>query len=284
MCGRKAEIPKNEKRPWKHGILAHVKQQAILVDIDGVLRNGNELIDGASDFITHLQKNNLPACLLSNSTKFSSSSVRDFFKSKGIEVELPIITAVDVTADLIKSKYKTASIYCVPSAKEDLSVVPDTEEPEAVVIGDMADGWSYDLLNDMFNKVVKGAQLIAMQKNKFGKASKGLYLDAGAFITALEYASGIESTLVGKPAKTYFDCAISKVLDLHPTITTESFLMIGDDLMVDIQGAQKCGGTGYLMLTGKTSKELLENTDEIKPDKVCDHLTQLLPFLSTENP
>ncbi len=244
----------------------------ILIDLDGVLRKDNELLPGAQEFLSYISTNQIPSCILSNSTKFSSKNIVDFFASISIELSIPIITAVDVTANYLLQNHKTASVYCVESAKKYLSVLPDAANPEVVVIGDMADGWTYPLLNEMFKKVMNGAQIIAMQKNKFGAVKNDLYLDAGAFISAIEYASGTYSKLIGKPSKEYFELALQKAGGKPG----DEFMMIGDDLLVDIEAAQKLGGKGVLLLTGKTNENILKSQVAVKPDLIFYNLFTLL--------
>lgn len=46
-------------------------QKPILIDLDGVLRIGNTIANGARDFIEFIETNKIPACILSNSTLFT---------------------------------------------------------------------------------------------------------------------------------------------------------------------------------------------------------------------
>lgn len=244
------------------------KNKAVLIDLDGVLRSDQDLLPGVAPFLEYLSVQKIPACILSNSTKFGGAGIVDFFQSKGLELTVPVLTAVDVTAEYLRQHHKTASIYCVPSAKKHLSLLPDAPVPEVVVIGDMADGWTQPLLNEIFNKVMKGSQMIAMQKNKYGIARGKHYLDAGSYIAALEYATGTKAKLIGKPSKEYFDIALQKT-------GASEFIMLGDDLTVDIEAAQKIGGKAALLLTGKTSRQMLEQQN-IRPDYVFENLSDLL--------
>jgi ribonucleotide monophosphatase NagD (HAD superfamily) len=115
-----------------------------------------------------------------------------------------------------------------------------------------------------------------MQKNKFWKPDGiELAMDAGAFIAAVEYASGKNSVLIGKPSSIYFHTAI-KMLGFPAGST---FIMIGDDLENDIQSARELGGKGILVYTGKT-KFPLPRELKIRPDFEAQDLTGVIGVLS----
>ena len=71
-------------------------------------------------------------------------------------------------------------------------------------------------------------------------------LDAGPFVAALEYASGREATVLGKPSQTFFALAVE---GLHCAV--EDVVMIGDDAEADVGGAMAAGLMGVLVQTGK---------------------------------
>jgi ribonucleotide monophosphatase NagD (HAD superfamily) len=55
-------------------------------------------------------------------------------------------------------------------------------------------------LNDAFRALIDGAELIALQHNRYWRRADGLVLDVGAYSAALEYGAGCEAVVVGKPA------------------------------------------------------------------------------------
>ena len=76
-----------------------------------------------------------------------------------------------------------------------------TDRPEAVDVGDLGRDWTFDRLNQAFRQLLNAARLVAIQKNRYWKSEAGWSLDAGPFVAALEFASGVEATVVGKPAR-----------------------------------------------------------------------------------
>lgn len=249
------------------------KMKPILIDFDGVIKIGKEIAPDAKDFVEFIDKSNIPACILSNSTLRTSGLMRNFLKDKGLEINIPAFTAFDVTLEYVKKNYSKVKVYCRDYLLHHFEGVIDDENPEAVVIGDIGNRWNYDTMNEIFNYVMNGAEIIAMHKNKFWQPEGKLILDAGAFINAIEFATGKQATVIGKPSPLYFKTAVEKL----GFSFQQGFIMIGDDLENDVIAAQKIGGKGILILTGKTRSEDIK--DE-KSDFIVNSFSEAIPVLS----
>ena len=148
------------------------------------------------------------------------------------------------------------------------------EKPEAIVIGDIGNEWDYDLLNSLMNQILEGAELIALHKGRYFQTEKGLMLDSGAFVAALEHATGKKAHVVGKPNPAFFEMG-SALLDA----STNELVMVGDDLINDIEGAQNTGYHAVLVQTGKYRKAIVEQS-EIIPDGIITSVAALPNYLS----
>lgn len=95
-------------------------------------------------------------------------------------------------------------------------------------------------------------------------------MDIGAFVAGLEYVTGTEAVVMGKPSKDFFETALQS-LDLRP----EDAVMVGDDIESDIGGAQRAGIRGILVRTGKFRDELVARS-KVEPDAVIDSVANLL--------
>lgn len=248
----------------------------VLIDLDGVIRIGDEISPDAPEFLGYLEKKHIPFYIISNSTRNTGEDIRLILKNSGIDFNINAMTTVDATVSFIKSKNFRVSVYCYENVKASFEGFINDDNPDAVVIGDLGDGWSYDVLNEIFNKVRNGAEMIAMQKNKYWKPDGvKTCLDAGSFIAALEYASSKQAELIGKPSPHYFGTALKMLNRKHE----DGFIMIGDDTETDIAGAQALGGTGILIYTGKT-KFPLPAGHQIKPDFEVMNLKEVISKIS----
>jgi HAD superfamily hydrolase (TIGR01458 family) len=251
-----------------------MKSLPLLIDFDGVIRLGNVPAPEAKEFFSFIENKKIPACVISNTTLKTSSEIKDFFNSNDIDFNIPAVTASEASLQYAKENYKRVKVYSIESIKKIFADLLVDENPEAVIVGDLVDRWSYDILNEIFRDVHSGADLITMQKNKFWKPDgETLCLDAGSFIKAIEYATGKEALLIGKPSPIYFKTALKILGDEN-----SDFLMLGDDLETDIAGAQAIGGKGILIFTGKTKFPLTDNS-KVKPTYEAKNLLEVIKML-----
>jgi inorganic pyrophosphatase len=124
----------------------------------------------------------------------------------------------------------------------------------AVVIGDGDADLSFANLDRAFRLIRGGAALLAMHRNPWWFTSRGPTLDSGAFVAALEFATGAHAVVCGKPGPIMFRTALAGLTtDLGRRVAARDVVMVGDDPGQDIAGARRLGMRGILVLTGKTS-------------------------------
>ena len=235
--------------------------QAVLCDIGGVLYVGDAPIEGAVEAISKI-KERYPIRFLTNTTQKTSAQVVAKLQEMGFEIDAKeVITALDVTKMYLQKEKSSAEFLLTNDAKaffDDLCAYPK----KYVVVGDAQDNFSYANLNRAFRLLQEDAELLAIAKNRYFKDSDGkLSMDAGCFVSALEYASGKESLLIGKPSKAFYHLACAD-MGVEPS----ACVMIGDDIEGDIQGAQEAGLSAILVQTGKFAPKDLELG--ITPQKV----------------
>lgn len=115
------------------------------------------------------------------------------------------------------------------------------------MIGDAGKGFTYQSLNNAFRVLVGGAPFLALARNRsFRDADGELSLDAGAFVAALEYATGRKAIVLGKPSRDFFHAAVESL-----GCVEQEAVMVGDDAEFDVAAAIKAGLSGILVRTGK---------------------------------
>lgn len=142
--------------------------------------------------------------------------------------------------------------------------------PDAVLVGDLGEGWTYALLQEAFEYLMAGAALIALSRDRYWLHAGRLALDAGPFVAGLEFAAGKSALVAGKPSPAFYAAAL-RSLGLH---TPASAVMVGDDLWSDVQGAQRAGLQGWLVRTGKYREAVLRESG-IEPDRILDSIAAL---------
>lgn len=245
---------------------------AFLIDIDGVLHVGPEPVEGAFDAIDALRARDIGFRLVTNTTSMSRRLVVERLNGMGFELgEGDVLTPAAPALKLCADKgYDDVAVHVTDAMAEDFSELGEgSDEPDAVIIGDLGSGFTYDRMNTIFRQLDGGAQLIALQRNRYWQDEDGLVLDAGVFVVALEYATGGESIVTGKPSAEFFASALGQL-----GVDAADAAMIGDDLEADVGGALDAGLAGILVRTGKFREEKLDASD-IEPTLVIDSIAGL---------
>jgi HAD superfamily hydrolase (TIGR01458 family) len=123
--------------------------------------------------------------------------------------------------------------------------------------------------------ILDGAQILALEQDRYWQESDGLVLSTGPFVAALEYATGKKSELMGKPSPEFFRMALKDMGS-----SSDQTAMIGDDILTDVAGAQKLGMQGILVKTGKYREDLAISSG-VEPDLVLESLAELRKHLET---
>lgn len=223
-----------------------MRVKGLLLDLDGTLYVGDEAVPGAREAVARLKDAGFELRYVTNTTRKPRREVAGRMRELGFEVrEGEIFTPAGVAATLIGRK------TCLPLVEEalleDLGNVTFAEgRADYVVVGDLGDGFTYARLDVAFRCLMDGADLIALQKNRYWLTETGLSLDAGPFVAALEYASGKRATIVGKPQPDFFRLALGDM-----GLAAAEVAMVGDDPESDVVGARESGLKGVQVRTGK---------------------------------
>ena len=220
--------------------------EGIFFDISGVLLDGAEILPGADEAIKYVKEKKLPYRLITNTSQQPRSKIVKQLQDAGINiVEEHIYTAPLAAKDYVLSHNLRPFCLIHRGLKCEFNDI-EQSDPNAVIIGDAADDFNYDYLNQAFRLCLEGAPLIAIDHNKYFKKSGEYFLDAGPFVEAIEYACDIEAVITGKPSADFFNQVLASI-QLKP----EQVALIGDDIYGDIQGAINAGLESRLVRTGK---------------------------------
>ena len=249
----------------------------ILFDLDGVIYQGDSLISGAKESINLLRQNNIPCRFITNTTRMTKKNLVTKLQAMGLTLEVnEVFAAPHAAVEYCKNmKYTTIDLVVPDNEMEEDFIDFDlhAENPQAIVLGDMGNLFTFDLLNALFKKILNGAEIVAMHKNKYWHSGNGLTLDLGAFVTALEFATEKEAVVIGKPNPHLFQLAV------RPWgLSFQSIYMVGDDIGSDIGGANNVGMQSILVKTGKYREESLKRS-EITPDFIINSVADLPELL-----
>jgi len=218
----------------------------VLLDIAGVLTQGGEVVAGAPQALQRLRLAGIELRFATNTSRNNRAGIGAELRSLGFTLaDDEILTAPLAARQAIERRGLHPYLLIHPELAPDFQGV-HTHEPNAVLVGDAGDDFTYARLNQAFRLLMKGAPLLAVARNRYFRDLDGLSLDAGPFVQALEFAAATQAELFGKPAPGFFQAALAE-LKAEPA----QVIMIGDDVEADVQGALTCGLQAILVRTGK---------------------------------
>jgi HAD superfamily hydrolase (TIGR01458 family) len=252
--------------------------EVLLVDLDGVLYVEDEPVSGAQEAVARLRRLSLTLRFVTNTTSHSRPATLTKLRRLGFELaddELVTPAALAVRHCLDGGRHR-ASLVMTGEVKGDFAALQeDNEQPDVVIVGDLGDAFDYPVLNRAFRHVLAGAELVALQKNRYWRREDGLSLDVGPFVAALEYATGRDAHVVGKPAPAFFRDVLAAA-----SIPARAAAMVGDDVETDVGGAMDAGLAGILVRTGKYREDVVRASG-IEPTATVDSIVDVPDLLAT---
>lgn len=255
-----------------------MKTRAFLIDLDGVLYVGKKPVAGSRECLNQMDDLGYEYRFVSNSTRRCRRSVAERLKGFGFDISpdlifTPPLAAVEYMKNSDKKRCFLLTTGDVHRDFEENGITAAEDDVDYVVIGDAGDVFTYDRLNKALRLILDGAEILALEQDRYWMGSDGLVLSTGPFVAALEYATGKKSELMGKPSKDFFELALRDA-----RVRPEEAAMIGDDILTDIGGAQALGMKGILVKTGKYREDLV-GASGVAPDLVVDSIAELADYL-----
>ena len=248
--------------------------KVLLLDIDGVLYVGDEPIPGAVEAVAELRGMVDDIRLVTNTTSMPRANILGKLNGMGFGIsEDELLTPAGMAVRYCRSKgYERVNLMVSKALRHDLEeihVIGTDEQADAIVMGDLGSMFNADTLNHAFRQLMGGADLITLQHNRYWKKPDGLVLDVGAYAAALEYASGVEPVVVGKPSRDFFEMALADA-----GAAAADALMVGDDIEGDVGGGLGAGIDSVLVRTGKYT-EAKAAESEVDPTATIDSIAEL---------
>jgi phospholysine phosphohistidine inorganic pyrophosphate phosphatase len=248
------------------------RPRGLLLDLDGTVYEDDRLIPGAAAAIAELREGGVALRFVTNTTRVPCATIAGWLENYGIPATADdVFTPPRAAVSWLAERGVRRLGLCLPAGSFGEFAAFDIvdRDPEAVVIGDLGPGWTFDVMNQVFRWMLDGVEIVALQRNRYWKTGGELVLDVGAFVAAFEYATGHAATLVGKPSRPMFEAAARSMGLAFPELA-----MVGDDLLADISGSQAIGIRGFMVRTGKYRAAEVE-ASEVVPDRVIDSVASL---------
>jgi NagD protein len=249
-----------------------------LIDMDGVLYRGSEMIRGADQFIHELRERDIPFRFLTNNSQRTRRDVVAKLARMGIECEEQhVYTCAMATAKFLEAQKPSGTAFVIGeggllTALHQHGYAIVDHDPDYVVVGE-GRTFNLELVEAAVRMIANGARLVATNLDPNCPTQNGLRPGCGAMVAMLEAATGVKAFSVGKPSP-YMMRAARKELGL----TTDQTTMIGDTMETDILGGVQLGYHTVLVLSGGTRREALRHY-AYQPELVVDSIAGLHQLL-----
>jgi HAD superfamily hydrolase (TIGR01450 family) len=251
----------------------------LLVDLDGVVWIGPEMVPGAVEALAELLGRGMAIVFVTNNSVKQPSQYAARLRGAGIEVpDTRVVTGGAATARLAAERIGpggTAYVIGAPGFKETVATAgltlldgEDARAADAVVVSGHRE-FDYDELLTATRALQAGARLFGTSRDPTLPMPGGPVPGTGATLAAIETASGARAETGGKPEPHLFEQAMAMIPGAGRVA------MVGDRIASDIEGGRRAGLGTILVLTGDTSRAEAEAAQP-PPDHVIDDLTGLL--------
>jgi HAD superfamily hydrolase (TIGR01458 family) len=253
--------------------------EGLLLDLDGTVYQGSRLLPGSAEAVEELRAAAVPFLFTTNTSRKSRRDVAESLGSMGLAVRESEVFSAPVAAAgwLRERRIRRVHLLVSDSTLEDFAGFEiGSEDPEAVLVGELGAEFTFERLNGAFRSLRGGARLVAIHRNRFWITEQGPTLDAGPFVAALEYASGQSASLVGKPSPAFFQTA-ARLLGIR----SSGLAVVGDDFESDVRGGRAAGLTTIQVRTGKyDARQLDEASPADRPHHVVGSLADVPELLA----
>lgn len=249
-----------------------------LIDMDGVLYRGMELIPGADLFIEQLRLRDIPFRLLTNNSQRTRRDVMAKLSRMGLDIEEEhVFTSAMATARFLSQQTPSGTAFVIgeggllTALHENGYAIVD-HEPDYVVVGE-GRTFNLEMVEAAVRMIQGGAKLIATNLDPNCPTQNGLRPGCGAMVGLLEIATGLKAFSVGKPSAVMMRAARKEL-----GLATEQTTIIGDTMETDILGGIQLGFHTVLVLSGGTHPEDLQRY-AYRPEVIVESLAEFSALL-----
>lgn len=248
--------------------------KSYLIDMDGVIVRGSELIPGADEFIRRLHTRGIKFLVLTNNPIYTPKDLHYRLQRLGLEVTPEhLFTSAVATALFLKDQMPNGTAYALgesglTEALHNAGFVLTDHDPHYVVLGE-TNAYSYGNITQAVRLIKRGARFIATNPDTAGPSETGLVPACGAVAALIQAATGVAPYFVGKPNPLMMRSAL-RFLNEH----SENAIMVGDNMQTDVRSGLESGLETVLVLTGITTREMVEEFP-YRPTRIVESVASL---------
>lgn len=252
------------------------RYEAAILDLDGTVYRGEQLVDGAGRSIERLRSGGVDVLFLTNKAIARREDYSRKLDRLGIDVSrTDIMNSGWVTAQYVADHYPGHTAFVVGEAPlveelEAADIEVTTTDPGDLLVASMDRDFTYGTLDLAMQTLGDDVPFLATNPDRTCPTENGAIPDAAGMIGAIEGVTGrTVDTVLGKPSVRMLETALGKL-----GVDAADCLMIGDRLETDIEMGNRAGMTTALVLSGVTGPEAVSE-GQTTPDHVLESLADI---------
>uniref|UniRef100_A0AC35UEY2 STAS domain-containing protein n=1 Tax=Rhabditophanes sp. KR3021 TaxID=114890 RepID=A0AC35UEY2_9BILA len=248
--------------------------RGFLLDITGVLYNssddGGQVIQGSIEAIQRLY-NESNVRFISNESVHTRENLWKKLTRLGFDINPEhLFTPAPFAADIVRTNNLRPFLLVHKNVLPEFDHL-ETTNPNCVVLGDAQDSFTFQNMNRAFKILMMNDNILfSMGSAQYYQRTDGPSLDVGAYAALFKSATNCKEVIIGKPNEDFF---MKGVHDMG--LQKSEVVMIGDDILGDVKGAQECGILGMQVMTGKWQAEW-RNHNLVRPDFIGLNLKDIV--------
>ncbi len=239
--------------------MINMERQNYLIDMDGVLVQGKQMIPGADVFINKIKQLNRKFLVLTNNSIYTARDLAFRLQEIGLDIpEENIFTSSMATARFLNAQHPNGTAYVIGEsglthAIHDVGYIITDTHPDYVVLGETLN-YSFDAMTKAVRLILEGAHFVATNPDPTGPSETGLIPACGSVAAMIQRATSHNPYFVGKPNPFMMRAALN-YLGVH----SETSIMVGDRMDTDMVAGIESGLDTYLVLSGVTKPEMIQH-------------------------
>lgn len=232
-----------------------IAKKGFICDMDGVIYHGNKLLEGVTEFVDWLYRENKEFLFLTNNSGKTPRELRLKLRGMGLDIdETHFYTSALATAKFLSEQTPGCSAYVIGEpglfgALYEAGITINDRNPDYVVVGE-ASGYNYETVCKAVTLVLNGARLIGTNSDLTGPTDNGIIPACRALISPIELATGKQAYFIGKPNPLMMRTGL-RMLGVH----SNEAVMIGDRMDTDVIAGIESGLDTVLVLSGVSSRD-----------------------------
>jgi len=263
--------------------------ELFVLDMDGTFYLGDEILDGALDFLESVKRAGKKYIFFTNNSSVSSENYIEKLKRMNCHISRDMImTSGDVMIRFIRSRYPDKSVYLLGTPeleksfreaginlfeserdeKDAMSHAICENIPDIVVVA-FDKTLNYEKLSNACVYIMKGAKFLATHLDINCPVKEGFIPDCGAICAAIELSTKVSPKFVGKPFKETVDMVVDAT-----GVDASKISFVGDRIYTDVATGVNNGAMGVLVLTGECKLSEVPDSD-VQPDVIFDSIKEM---------